>query len=423
MSNENRGMSSAAKIAQLGHAVATIINGALTGGIKGAAIAAAKSFLPQLLKAIGYIFLLTILLPFFLFLSLICPTFQFPSVEDAEVQAMNAQAAAVSGYYANFDQYTRLEADAIIADLSKDYDDTEVTEDFGYTNHNWLTVISSVHHDQDLFTVSEDSVREIVRQNITYSYWVETYYAEDDEDESNPLRRIHIDLWDIGPQALIGKLGFDEFHTEWAGFLYDNLTESQSVDLENPDYTGDMPGVKIGDLTFSDGGREVIYWNQMDERWCNELYGKTQTIGYAGCGPTALAIVVSTMTDTEMNPKEMADWAYENGYCCEGDGSYRTLIPEGAAHFGLNVEGTGKKDAQKIVDSLGEGKLVVAIMGPGHFTTSGHFIVLRGVTSEGKLLVADPVSLNKSRQEWDAGIVFAEASANNAAGGPFWIIE
>lgn len=50
MSNENRGMSSAAKIAQLGHAVATIINGALTGGIKGAAIAAAKSFLPQLLK-------------------------------------------------------------------------------------------------------------------------------------------------------------------------------------------------------------------------------------------------------------------------------------------------------------------------------------------------------------------------------------
>ena len=259
MSSENRGMSSAAKMAQLGHAVATIINGALTGGIKGAAIAAAKSFLPQLLKAIAYGFLLVILLPFFLFLSLICPTFQFPSVADAEVQAMNTQAAAVGGYYKNFDLYTRLEADAIIAELSKGYDDTEVTEDFGYTNHNWLTVISSVQHNQDLFAISEDGVREIVRRNIEYSYWVETYYDEDDEEERNPLQRIHIDLWDIGPQALIGKLGFDEFHIEWAGFLYDNLTESQTIDPDHPDYTGDMPGVEIGDLSFSDGGREVVY--------------------------------------------------------------------------------------------------------------------------------------------------------------------
>ena len=422
MSQENRGLSSAAKKAQLGHAVATILNGAVTGGIKGAAVAAAKSFLPQLLKALACILLLAILLPFFLFLSLINPTFQFPSVEDADVQAMNSQAVLVGGYYANFDNYTRVEADAIIARLSVGYDDVVVTEDFGHTNQNWLTVITAVHHDQDLFSISEDSVREVARRNIEYSYWVETYYAADDEDESDPLRRIHIDLWDIGPQALIDKLGFDAFHTQWAGFLYDNLTESQLVNPDSPDYTGDMPGVQIGDITFSDGGREMVYWNQMDERWCDEAYGKTQTIGYAGCGPTALAMVVSTLTQTTMDPQEMAGWAYQNGYCCEGDGSYRTLIPEGAAHFGLPVTGAGKQDAQEIVDALAEGKLVVAIMGPGHFTTSGHFIVLRGVTAEGKLLVADPVSLSKSGQEWDAGLVFSEASGSDAAGGPFWII-
>ena len=123
-----------------------------------------------------------------------------------------------------------------------------------------------------------------------------------------------------------------------------------------------------------------------------------------------------------MNPKEMADWAYENGYCCEGDGSYRTLIPEGAAHFGLSVSYPGRSGVQEVVDALAEGKLVVAIMGPGHFTTSGHFIVLRGVTAEGKLLVADPVSLTKSQQEWDAETVFSETSSLDAAGGPFWVI-
>jgi hypothetical protein len=45
------------------------------------------------------------------------------------------------------------------------------------------------------------------------------------------------------------------------------------------------------------------------------------------------------------------------------------------------------------VDSLSSGKLVVVIMGKGHFTSSGHFIVLCGVTSEGKILVADPASV------------------------------
>ena len=421
MNDESRGFS-AARLARMSQSATTILNGAIKGGLHGAAIAAAESFLPQLLKVIGCILLLVILLPFFLFLSLVNPNFQFPSVEDDDVKAMNRQAAFVGGLYENFDSYTRLEADAVISRLSAGYDDVEVTENFGNTNRNWLTAISSAHHDQDLFKISESSVREIVRRNIEYSYWVETYYASGDEDEEDPLYRIHISLWDIGPQALMNKLRFDAFHLQWAGFLHDNLTESQAVDPSSPDYTGDLPGTAIGDITFADGGREVVYWSQMDRRWCNEPYGKTQTIGYAGCGPTALAMVVSTLTGGTMDPKEMADWAYENGYCCEGDGSYRTLIPEGAVHFGLTVSCPGRSGMQEVVDALVEGKLVVAIMGPGHFTTSGHFIVLRGVTAEGKLLVADPVSLAKSRQEWDAGIVFSEASSLDAAGGPFWVI-
>lgn len=421
MNDKNQGFS-LAKLTGISHSVATILNGAIKGGLYGAAIAAAEFFLPQLLKIAGCLFLLVVLLPFFLFLSLVNPNFRFPSVEDDAVKAMNRQAAFVCGLYENFDHYTRLEADDIISNLSAGYDDVVVTEDLGNTNRSWLTAISSAHHDQDLFKISESSIREIIRQNLAYSYWVEVYYASGDEDEEDPLYRIHISLWDIGPQALMNKLGFDPFHTRWAGFLHDNLAESQSVDPSSPDYTGDLPGMAIGDLSFAEGGREVVYWNQMDWRWCNEPYGKTQTIGYAGCGPTALAMVVSTLTDRTMDPKEMADWAYENGYCCEGDGSYRTLIPEGAAHFGLSVSCPGRDGFQEVVDALAEGKLVVAIMGPGHFTTSGHFIVLWGVTTEGKLLVADPVSLTKSQQEWDAEIVFSEASSLDAAGGPFWVI-
>ena len=255
--NEEQGFSPA-KLAQAGRTVATILNGAVKGGLHGAAIAAAESFLPQLLKIAGCVFLLEVLLPFFLFLSLVSPNFQFPSVEDADIKVINQQAAFVGGLYENFDRYTRLEADAIISSLSAGYDDVEVSEDFGNTNRSWLTAISSACHDQDLFKISEESVRKIIRQNIAYSYWMEVYYVSGDEDEEDPLYRIHISLWDIGPQALMAKLGFDPFHTQWAGFLHDNLTESQAIDPSSPGYTGDLRGAASGDFSFADGGWEVV---------------------------------------------------------------------------------------------------------------------------------------------------------------------
>ena len=76
------------------------------------------------------------------------------------------------------------------------------------------------------------------------------------------------------------------------------------------------------------------------------------------------------------------------------------------------------------MEALQEGKLVIAIMAKGHFTTSGHFIVLRGVTEDGKLLVADPASVKRSNKEWDLRIVTNEASRTlGAAGGPFWVLS
>ena len=87
------------------------------------------------------------------------------------------------------------------------------------------------------------------------------------------------------------------------------------------------------------------------------------------------------------------------------------------------MTGVDATDGQKIIDALAEGKLVIALMGPGHFTVSGHFIVLRGITSEGKVLVADPISVRKTGMEWDMRIVLTEASRRAVAGGPFWIID
>ena len=57
----------------------------------------------------------------------------------------------------------------------------------------------------------------------------------------------------------------------------------------------------------------------------------------------------------------MCNWSVENGYYAKGSGSYHSLIPNCSKAFGLNVEGLGN-DKAKVVDTLNNGKLVVALM-------------------------------------------------------------
>ena len=168
------------------------------------------------------------------------------------------------------------------------------------------------------------------------------------------------------------------------------------------------------------GETQVVYFSQFDERWRDQNYGPDK-IGTHGCGPTSMSIVVSTLTGESVETPAMAQWAYDNGYCCPGNGSYHTLIPSAAANWGLQVE--SNLSAQGLVDALSSGKLVVAIMAKGHFTSGGHFIVLRGVTAEGKILVADPASIDRSNQEWELSIILDEARRGAGAGGPFWAIS
>lgn len=197
---------------------------------------------------------------------------------------------------------------------------------------------------------------------------------------------------------------------------------TQLIDKNGMDWQENY-GQSFEGITFADGQTTVVYYNQLDSRWADIMYGTSSTIGEGGCGPTALAIIVSTLTGVNHDPVEMAEWAVKNGYRCEGNGSYHSIIPEGAKAFGLKVEGATAKDAAKIAEALAGGKLVGVIMSKGHFTSSGHFIVLRGITADGKILVADPASKSRSEQEWDFSIILNEACKGAGAGGPFWIVS
>lgn len=194
---------------------------------------------------------------------------------------------------------------------------------------------------------------------------------------------------------------------------------SQNLGIYDNDYLQGTGQTYEGVVFGESGATEVVYYSQLDNRWAGASYG-SGTVGRSGCGPTSMSIVVSTLTGQSVDPPHMAEWANQNGYYCPGSGSYHSLIPGAAAQYGLTSR--GDLSAQEIVDALKEGKLVVAIMAEGHFTRNGHFIVLRGVTAEGKILVADPASVDRSNQEWDLSLIMNEANKGAGAGGPFWAI-
>lgn len=189
-------------------------------------------------------------------------------------------------------------------------------------------------------------------------------------------------------------------------------------------YSVTARAVRDGREYLTGGSHELIYYNQTAAAWAEEAYG-TDTIGRYGCGPVAMAMVVSTLTETGMDPVEMARYCVEQGYWAKQQGSYWSIVPGVAEDFGLTCASLPPEETERdqIVHSLATGQLLVAMLGPGHFTSSGHFIILRGLTLDGRVLVADPASPDRSLIPWDLDLILQELSPNRSSGGPLWAIS
>lgn len=145
---------------------------------------------------------------------------------------------------------------------------------------------------------------------------------------------------------------------------------------------------------------------QWDERWGYTKYGN-EMMGLSGCGPTCLSMVcVYLRNDPKYTPRYIADFAQENGYCVPGSGSAWTLISVGGEALGLDVTEI-PLDESRIIQNLQAGNPIICVMGPGDFTTTGHFIVMTGYV-DGKIKVNDPNSPARSEQLWDLDDIWGQ---------------
>jgi len=155
---------------------------------------------------------------------------------------------------------------------------------------------------------------------------------------------------------------------------------------------------KVNLKKYKDCGGVPLFM-QWDKRWGYIMYGD-DVAGLTGCGPVCLSMVsVYLLKDTKYSPDYMLEWSKENGYCVEGSGSLWTLISEGGEKLGLDVTEI-PLDKQRVIKNLEVGNPIICVMGPGDFTTKGHFIVMTGYEN-GKIKINDPNSYTNSEKEWN----------------------
>ena len=178
---------------------------------------------------------------------------------------------------------------------------------------------------------------------------------------------------------------------------------------EARDFVLNYPYYKANPLAVQIENEEDAFplFLQWDERWGYEKYGDTY-LAINGCGPTNLAMVVVGLTgDTSVTPLTVARYSESLGYYVR-KGTKWSLMTEGAEAFGVKWEAI-PLDRRTILRALEAGNPIIVSMGPGHFTTEGHFVLLTGVTEDGKIRVNDSDSLVRSQKVWDIEVFLNEA--------------
>lgn len=166
---------------------------------------------------------------------------------------------------------------------------------------------------------------------------------------------------------------------------------------------------------FLDDGSFKIY-DQCDSQWGSTIYGGSETICQAGCGPSSMAMIITALTGKSVTPPDTAKVASENGVYIDGVGSNWSVSTVLAEHWNLTATKI-ENDVAKINEALRGGALInTSGVGSAPFTSTGHYITIRGVTSSGKWKIGNsngPKGLEDSKQEWDPATILSMMRQGN----------
>lgn len=196
-------------------------------------------------------------------------------------------------------------------------------------------------------------------------------------------------------------------------------------------------GEKAGTGTSDFSMKKPVYYSQEDSRWKSQLYSNHrdpgQTIGTSGCGPTCMAMVISTLSGKSVLPPVTAQFALDHGYRTADNGTAWEFFGQMAQEYGIACRQTA--NWEEVKKTLAQGQhmaMAIASMRPGHFTLGGHYIILCGImlsNNDTWVHVLDPNMDNKRYGQDDLveegtrddGKVTAKESIFRKEAGQFWL--
>lgn len=177
--------------------------------------------------------------------------------------------------------------------------------------------------------------------------------------------------------------------------LLERNPETEEFVLNYPLEYGKQQEITLPELENMEAVPLFLQW---DPRWGYLDYGDN-VAGLTACAPMCLSMAACYVTgDSRFSPDEMIRFARDGGYYAIGAGTEWSFISEGGPALGLDVTEIPLVES-RINANLEVNNPIICAMGPGDFTTTGHFIVLTGL-EDGKLRVNDPNSRANSEKLW-----------------------
>lgn len=141
-------------------------------------------------------------------------------------------------------------------------------------------------------------------------------------------------------------------------------------------------------------------FKQYDSKWAKKVYSATgkssQTMKSSGCGPTAAADVVATLKNSSVTPWTLAQLYMSNGFRTANSGTAWGAFKWTANKYGFSkfIQTSSLSTLKACIDA---GGYVVCSMGPGYWTSGGHYICAWKYDSK-YIYCNDPASSKRTKQ-------------------------
>ncbi len=149
-------------------------------------------------------------------------------------------------------------------------------------------------------------------------------------------------------------------------------------------------------------------------------YGTNKSTASSGCGAASASMVVEYYTgNTSQSPDTLFKWACDNGWYT-GSGLSYAAVKKLCSNYGVTLNWVGTQS--EIIAALKAGYPIIALMGPGTFTSGGHYIVLSGIKIDGGttyIRVNDPNSSSRTNNYYTLSTIWSEKRTSSST--PFGV--